>query len=361
MTKHFSDVDARALHDLIEGGAEDILIRLDPAGFIIHASSNAQQLGIDLSELLLMPHISDFAEPEFVGPLSNYALAALAGEAPEPWFEFPLTAQQDRDQPSNAHARRRWFAFGLRAIDEGEGARQSGMGVLRSVEHKHALPQELSAQAATDPITGLANRKSFCGALARALCKQSLGRQSLGLQAGSEACAQVAGSSHNQGRSCSRACDTMAIFAIDRMQAIFMQYGQGTTEEIRWGFSRFLETMTHESQVLAQLDEERFAVLMPGMTMRAAREWADDVLATFAGLTAESTGQSSELSASAGLARVELSIDWTLRQAELGLVMARAGGGMRAGVCGPARRMTNGAAVERAMSAAVERASRRQF
>ena len=88
MTQHFSDVDARVLRGLIEDTLEDIVVRLDPSGFIIHASANADVLGIDLSALLLMPHIADLAEPEFVAPVASYALAALAGEAPDAWIEF---------------------------------------------------------------------------------------------------------------------------------------------------------------------------------------------------------------------------------------------------------------------------------
>ena len=51
-----------------------------------------------------------------------------------------------------------------------------------------------------------------------------------------------------------------------------------------------------------------------------------------------------------------------MRQAELGLVMARAGGGMQVGVCNqPSRDVTCGAAVERAMEQAVQRAIKRRI
>lgn len=154
-----------------------------------------------------------------------------------------------------------------------------------------------------DPLTGLANRRAFCDTLEQALAREP-----------------------DEDRS-------LALFAIDAIHAIFMQYGQQTTDEIRWGFAKFLTAMTGDPQELALLGEDRFAVLLPGMTMRAARGWAGDVLATFASLAAGSPGRAPELTASAGLARVETSVDWTLRQAEMGLVMARAGGGMQVGIC----------------------------
>jgi diguanylate cyclase len=68
-------------------------------------------------------------------------------------------------------------------------------------------------------------------------------------------------------------------------------------------------------------------VLLPDMTARHAREWAQDVVETFSALAAPASTKSPQLTASAGLARVECTVDWTLREAELGLVLARAGGG----------------------------------
>ncbi|MEO0908564.1 MAG: GGDEF domain-containing protein [Pseudomonadota bacterium] len=353
MIEHFEDVDGQVWRDLTGPAHDDVVVRLDPSGFIVHASANADLLGMDLSSLLLMPHIADLAEPEYVAPLAGFALAALAGSAQDRWFEFPLAQSIDNpDEALPAACRRRWFAFGLRLIEGGAGAGRNGLGVLRSIEHKTALAPELAKQAATDPLTGLANRTAFCRALARTLQAQ------IDAKNVSNYARAPFGNFHHD-RNGRQSSDAMAVFTIDRMPAIFMQYGQSTRDEIRWGFSRFLESMTHDGQELAQLDEERFAVLLPGMTMRAARDWANDVLVTFSGLTADSAALTQELTASAGLTRVEMSVDWTLRQAELGLVMAKAGGGMRAGVCSPARRMTNGAAVERAMDAAVARACQR--
>ena len=354
MIKHFDDVDAEVWRDLMGQTHDNVVLRLDHSGFIVHASAHAQLLGIDLTSLLLMPHIADLAEPEFVAPLAEFVLAALAGNAHGEWFEFPLARSVDNpDDMLSVGCRRRWFAFGLCSIEGMGSAGLSGLGILRSVERTHTLAPERVMQADTDPFTGLANRRVFCGALARALQGEP---QCMVV----EDHPNVAFSQSSHGQTVGVPCHAIAVFAIDRMPAIFMQYGQSTQDEVRWGFSRFLETMTHAKQELAQLDDERFAVLLPGMTVRAAREWAHDVLATFSGLTAGSNAGSPELTASAGLARVEISVDWTLRQAELGLVMAKAGGGMRAGLCTPARRMNNGAAVERAMDAAVTRACQRR-
>jgi hypothetical protein len=70
------------------------------------------------------------------------------------------------------------------------------------------------------------------------------------------------------------------------------------------------------------------------MTAKDAQEWAAEVLRTFAGLAAPQSNKAPQLTASAGLARAECTVDWTLREAELGLVLARAGGGNRVAAAG---------------------------
>ncbi len=351
----FSVEEGRVLHGLLEDASGDIVVRLDPAGFIVHASQNAAELGMDLSSLLLMPHIADFAEADHVAEVARHVAQVFAGQARRGWVEFPVRICTDRcasndsnnieNQICTAAECQRWYALSLKPIEPDDGAAQGAIGLLRSVQQKHALEGEINIRAQTDPRTGLANRHTFYACLRRGI---------------------------NEGRE-----QAMAVLAVDSLRAVLMQYGQRTADEIQWGFAKFLETMTVNAAgsgagngagngagpgyELAQLDGERFAVLLPGMSVKQARLWTQDVLKTFSGLTVTSSRRAPELTASAGLAPVEVTVDWTMRQAELGLVMARAGGGMQVGVCSrPARAVASGAAVERAMGEAVRRAEQRQ-
>ncbi len=327
MEMQFSNAEGRVLHGLIEDASGDIVVRLDSAGFIVHASENASELGMDLSSLLLMPHIADLAEPGHGPEVARHVAQVFAGTSQAGWIEFPLRMLDAPEEEGPATPS--WYAFSLRQIEDDDGTPQGALGLLRSVQQRHSLEGEINARALTDPLTGLANRHAFFGQLRRSI------------------------SAHNE--------QAMAVLAVDRLRAIFMQYGQRTADEIQWGFAKFLETMTVPGQELAQLDGERFAVLLPGMSVKEARRWAEEVLETFAGLTVTSSKRSPELTASAGLARVEVTVDWTMRQAELGLVMARAGGGMQIGMCGqPPRAVASGAKVELAMEQAVLRAANRR-
>ncbi len=301
-----SDVEGRVLHGLIEEASGDIVIRLDRRGFVIHASGNVADLGFDFDTTLLPPHITDLADADHAAVLGEHVGAVLAGEARPGWIEFPANLQPEGFEPSSGVPQpRRWFAISLRPMHDTSDRGDTPDGALclmRSVQRLRLLEGELYNRAITDPLTGLSNRQAFCASLRRHLA--SGGGQ------------------------------MVAVFAVDGMRALLMQYGQRTADEVLWGFAKFLETMALPDHELAQLDGERFGVLLPAMSLRAAREWAEDVVQTFSALAAPASAKAPQLTASAGIARVECTVDWTLREAELGLVLARAGGGRQVGLAG---------------------------
>lgn len=256
------------------------------------------------SGALLLPHITDLATRDHAAFLGEHVNAALSGRTMVGWTEFPVIACAERDTCRDAQCQR-WYALSLRPMCDSTGTPDGALCLMRSVQQVRSLEGELHNRAVTDPLTGLANRQAFCASLRRHLAKG--GGQMI------------------------------AVFAVNSMRALLMRYGQRTADEVLWGFAKFLETMALPGHELAQLDGERFAVLLPEMTSRAAREWAEDVVATFAGLAAPASAKAPQLTASAGLARVECTVDWTLREAELGLVLARAGGGRQVAVAGHRR------------------------
>ena len=293
-----------ALHGLLEEATGDIIVRVDQQGFIETASSNIAAIGYDLSQLLLKPHLADLAGSEYMSDLKNQIDAVLSGQAdpsgPVDWFEFPL-GSLEHGRPCEAALQPAWYALSLRALRQEDGSVCGAIGLLRSIDHKRTLEGEVQSRALIDPLTGLANRYVFCASLRRQLASGGGG--------------------------------TMAMFEIDRMRAVFMQYGQRTADEIIWGFAKFLETMVGDEHELAQFEGERFCVVLAGLSPKTSRLWAQEVLATFANLTLSTSARSPRLSASAGLAAIEGGVDSTLRQAELALVMARARGGMQVAEC----------------------------
>ena len=90
MNMHFDDAEGRVLHGLIEGAWDDVVLRLDGDGFVDFASPNASGLGFDPSAMLVLPHVCDFAQPEYAPMVAHYVSAVIAGESEEEWIEFPL-------------------------------------------------------------------------------------------------------------------------------------------------------------------------------------------------------------------------------------------------------------------------------
>jgi diguanylate cyclase len=299
-----NEVEGHVLHGLLEETSGDIVIRLDRHGFIVHASANIAELGPDLTAALLPPHITDLAARDHAAFLAEHVTRGLKDCARIGWIEFPVALCADRGTAFETHLPR-WYALSLKPMRDTTGAPDGAMCLMRSVQQVRSLEGELHARAVTDPLTGLANRTAFCASLRRHLARG--GGQ------------------------------MVAVFAVDNMRALLLRYGQRTADEVLWGFAKFLETMAHQGHELAQLDGERFAVLLPEMTARTAREWAEEVIETFAGLAAPASAKAPQLTASAGLARVECTVDWTLREAELGLVLARAGGGRQVAAAGHRR------------------------
>jgi diguanylate cyclase (GGDEF)-like protein len=313
MKMGFGDKEGALLHDLLEHATGDIVLRLNEHGFIDQGSEGLAALGLDIAQMLIAPHLADLTSGSHTGLIKRHFDAAMSSEDASGWVEFPTLHCEHRADCSNLECRR-WFALNLRRLVDDTGAVNGALGLLRSVDRVRKLEDELFANALTDPLTGLVNRRVFLGRLRGELQDGTGG--------------------------------FLVLLAIDRMRALLMQYGQRTADEINWGFAKFLEAMALPGVELAQLDGERFAVILPGVTQEDARHWTDDLLKTFSSLALPSSGKSPRLTASAGITPLANSLDSTMREAELALIMARAGGGDQLALCGgaPASRTREGIA-----------------
>lgn len=343
MSMHFKHAGAHQRTVNKCNTADDVLVRLDSAGFIVDASHNASRFGLELDALLVKPHIADVVDPSSQARVTHYFEQVIAGEGEalvnSGGLEFPLhqmRAAFAQGEADTEHSRpccdiahndtaQEWCSLNLVRVEADEKGRYEALGTLRAIEAKVPRHHASGKGDGTDTVTGLYGRRGFSGRLSQAL-----------------ALAETV---------------SVALFAIDGMKAIYMNYGQNTADEVRWGFARFLEAVTEQEHFLAQVDDERFGVILPGMTPREAREWCGDALQLFAGLTGSPTGRASDLTASAGVASTEISAEWTLRQAELGLIMARSAGGMQTGYCRANPRLSDGESVERAIARAAEQAA----
>lgn len=292
MIRGFTGADSPVLFGLLADCASDILIRTDAQGFIIEASPGLESIGIEPSGMLFAPHVMDLAVKGHAQRLRNYWCDALAGIAFAERVEFPL------ERSSASGLAESWFALTIRPTLDDAGAISGSIGILRAIDHRRAIEDELLAAAMSDPLTGLGNRHAFQSYLSRHLADDLRG--------------------------------AVILFGIDRFRAIVMRYGQSKGDEVLWAFAQFLRTMLGQESTITRTEGERFGVILPGVSTPAAQAIADETIRTFSELVRESGRRDFPLSVSAGLTELAGHHDAVLANAELALTLAHAAGGQRA-------------------------------
>lgn len=299
MTTGLQVQDGGILYGILADLSGDIVIKTDPYGFIEHASAELVQAGIDVSAMLIAPHIADLTDAHHAERVRMFSEQALQyGGLVEP-LEFPLCPEDGE---------RRWYALTLRPIpaEAGQDGRPGGgIGVLRCVEQARALEFRLVESALTDPLTGIANRLAFLDRV-RSLMEMD----------------------HS---------GCVALFEIDRFRAIGLRFGQKASDSVIQAFARFMTNMLDEAHILARLEDNRFAVMMPHWQRREAIDYASEIVATFAEISRDAELEEMRLTASASVSQLSDDLDETLMRGEVALTMARSAGGFRV-ECGDAIR-----------------------
>ncbi len=138
--------------------------------------------------------------------------------------------------------------------------------------------EQLRAQALTDELTGLYNRR-HCEAVLRSVLKD--------------------GSRHQIPTS-------IAYFDIDAFKSINDTFGHGTGDEVLRRFAEILRTHTRPGDLVCRTGGEEFTVVLPGTDASQARCLAERINMAVRGAT---LGPRSDVTVSAGVATAEDSLD----------------------------------------------------
>lgn len=273
---------------LLADNTEDIVIKADKNGFIDRASFGLELIGIWLDECLIAPQLADLADPAHAAAVRRFHNGVIAGTEPHGWLEFPAGRNVGG---------RRWFRLSLRPVPGRDGDHVGVVGIMRCIDERRALEDELFAAAMTDPLTGLANRGALVTMLEHLCIEPERG--------------------------------SIALFSLDRLRRLNLLHGQAAGDEMLRAFADLMRTVLHRDHILGRIGGETFAVLMPRTAPEEAVQIASDFVTIFAGLSCTEESEVGPVGVSGGIAPIGMSVDATLLDADAALVRARARGGSR--------------------------------
>ncbi|MCT2398930.1 sensor domain-containing diguanylate cyclase [Novosphingobium mangrovi (ex Huang et al. 2023)] len=277
--------ESSALYGLLAESTSDIILKSDLEGNVVHASPALEKLGFRTPDVLARTHLLDYVAPEGREAVQRAYRDALAGAGPRRWVEFPAVTTDNR---------RRWFEIQTQALKDESGKTYGGLSIMRSIDERRELEQQLFAATYTDPLTKLTNRAAFISMLEHMIEKEMDG--------------------------------CLALFSIDFFRTINMQYGQHRGDEVLIVFADLLREMLRSEDIISRIGSERFAVLLPRTTSAEAEAICSRVITTLAELRQKVGESRFAITASASVASIGVSLDSTIERAEMALFVAKAKG-----------------------------------
>lgn len=281
----FTPRDTSVLYRLLAEDTTDIILKTDRKGYILHASPGIGRLGLPLTGQLIGHHLVDLVHPSFAAAIKSEHDTAIAGRQGGRWIEVPAVTRTGEE---------RWFEIQIRGLMDDDDRISGAISVMRSIEERRALEEQLFAAAMTDPLTGLTNRKAFIAML------QHLVDHGIG--------------------------GCLALFDIDHFKTINMQYGQSVGDEVLVAFSDLLRAMMRSDDIVSRIGSESLGVLLPRAGPDQAEAICARVITALSEIRQMAGSNGLSITASAGVARIDGSLDDTFKRAELALFFAKAKG-----------------------------------
>lgn len=285
--KDFAIAENRGMYRLLAENMSDIIIKTDVGGFILYASPSAERLG-DIHPIELVgKHIQDLIHPSYGASFqSTFDSVVKEGHSTSAWTEFLGFFSSTGTE--------RWFDTRIRAWREADGVLGGAIVTLRSIEERKALEQQLFVAVLTDPLTNLTNRRAFNSML------------EYHIEAPIEGC--------------------LAIFDIDDFRSINREYGHAVGDRVLTSVARLLRSLLRKEDIISRIGGERFAVLLSGASPDQAEALCQRVVTTLFDMAGPEGMNGPRATVSAGVARIEGTMDETMKRADEAVVIAKAKG-----------------------------------
>lgn len=285
MSTNFTVQESSALYGLLAECTSDIILKTDCQGGIVHASPAFERAGFRTPESGGTMNLLDLVEASHHEAVARAQTEVLQGREHGDWIEFPAITADERQL---------WFEIRMRALRDGKGEIYGAVSVMRSVDERRHLRDQLFAATYTDALTGLTNRAAFISMLEHMVEKKM------------EGC--------------------LALFSIDFFRTINMKYGQAVGDEVLVVFADLLREMLRSEDIISRIGSERFGVLLPRTSPQQAQAICNRVVTTLADLRQKIGDSRFAITASASIAHIGDTMDSTIERAELALFSAKAKG-----------------------------------
>ncbi len=281
----FTHQESFALYGLVTSGASDVVLKTDREGFILHASVELDSLGLALPDLLVAPHLLDLIDPASHEEVRAEHAATVNGQGSDKWIECAARTSDGRPH---------WFAIRMRPLMDDKHATYAVLSIMRSLDERRELEEQLFTAALTDPLTGLTNRPAFVWMLGHLLD--------------------------------TRRTTCLALFDIDHFKAINLRYGQSAGDEVLVAIAGFLRSLVRPTDIVSRIGGETFGVLLPDTRPDEAEAVCRRIVASLSEIGHKASGKDVWLTISSGVAVIGDSVDASMRRAELALFHAKAHG-----------------------------------
>jgi diguanylate cyclase (GGDEF)-like protein/PAS domain S-box-containing protein len=274
---------------LLAEHSTDILIHFNRDGIIRYISPSIRLFGGHDPAALIGQDSHVLVAPEDLEEVrANYAATMAAGGETRT-FEF---------KAATVDGSTRWYETHSRAMLDDAGDVDGVMSVVRDVTTRKESERQMAADALTDPLTGLFNRRAFRTAL--------------------------------EGRSLEHGAastDCVAVLDIDHFKSINDSHGHAAGDEVLRGFARIARRMVREHDFIARIGGEEFAILFPDTSVEQAMLICERLRVEIARASLPAGTEVVKITVSGGVARLEhKGFEQALEDADLALYSAKRNG-----------------------------------
>lgn len=236
--------ESEARYRLLADNSTDIVMNLDRRGVVRYVSPSIAAIGGYDPATIIGRRAIELVHPDDIADVEATHLDALARPDETHIVEYRgLTAGGET----------RWYETHTRGIRDEEGGTTGVVSAIRDISHRKRIEAQLARQAETDALTGLANRRAFLRIVDEAFAS------------GRTAC--------------------IAFLDIDHFKRVNDRHGHPAGDAVLRSFAGIALQTVRDSDVVARIGGEEFAVLLRGAGIEEAAMVCERLRASVAAAT----------------------------------------------------------------------------